>query len=346
MNYIGSKHSLLSFIQEVVENLNIENKNTVICDVFSGTAAVGKHFKKLGYSVISNDIQHFSYVTAKVFVENNKELTFDKLKSIGIDNPFDYLNSIKGRAGFIYKNYSLGGTKGKEIERLYFSDENAKKIDAIRLKINLWKNHGLLTEKEYYFLIAALVESSDKVANTTSVYEAFLKQLKPSALKPLVLQPLELLVQEGNNSHFALNEDGSELLEHVCGDVLYMDPPYNSRKYDTNYHILETIALYDSPKIKGKAGLRQEECKQSRFCMKKEAPLILEEMVAKAKFDYILLSYNNEGIIPMEKIEEIFSKYGEYQRFEKQHKRYKADNSRTYSNDHTIEYIHVLKKNK
>ena len=101
MNYIGSKHSLLSFIQEVVENLNIENKNTVICDVFSGTAAVGKHFKKLGYSVISNDIQHFSYVTAKVFVENNKELTFDKLKSIGIDNPFDYLNSIKGRAGFI-----------------------------------------------------------------------------------------------------------------------------------------------------------------------------------------------------------------------------------------------------
>ena len=59
-----------------------------------------------------------------------------------------------------------------------------------------------------------------------------------------------------------------------------------------------------------------------------------------------LLSYNNEGIIPMDKIEEIFSKYGEYQRFEKQHKRYKADNSRTYSNDHTIEYIHVLKKNK
>ena len=87
-----------------------------------------------------------------------------------------------------------------------------------------------------------------------------------------------------------MNEDGCELLEHICGDVLYMDPPYNSRKYDTNYHILETIALYDSPKIKGKAGLRQEECKKSRFCMKKEAPLILEEMVAKAKFDYILLS--------------------------------------------------------
>ena len=76
MNYIGSKHSLLPFIQEVVESLNIEKDNAVICDIFSGTSAVGKHFKKLGYSIISNDIQHFSFVTAKVFVENNKELTW------------------------------------------------------------------------------------------------------------------------------------------------------------------------------------------------------------------------------------------------------------------------------
>ena len=124
-----------------------------------------------------------------------------------------------------------------------------------------------------------------------------------------------------------------------------MDPPYNNRKYDTNYHILETISLYDNPKIKGKTGIRIENSKKSNYCIKEKAEADLEDLIKRANFKYILLSYNDEGIIPIQSIEKIMKKYGKYKRYEKRHKRYKSDNSRTYKKDYTIEYIHCLEKN-
>ena len=146
MNYIGSKLSLLDFINDVIETKVEKKDNLVFCDIFSGTAIVGQYFKNKGYSIISNDIQYFSYVLAKVLVENNNELTFDKLKEININNPFDYLNKLKGRKGFIYHNYCLEGTQDKEFQRIYFSNENAKRIDAMRMKISSWNKKGLLQE--------------------------------------------------------------------------------------------------------------------------------------------------------------------------------------------------------
>ena len=344
MNYIGSKLALLDFIDEVI-NKEIEKKdNLVFCDIFSGTGVVGKYFKNKGYSIISNDIQYFSYVLSKVLIENNGPIEFNALKNHNILDPFKYLNNLKGKKGFIYKNYSLGGTFNHEFARNYFTDENAMKIDAIRMKIRQWQKQGLLNEKEYFYLIGSLIESSDKVANTASVYEAFLKKIKSSAMKTIELKPMEITISDANSFYFSTNEDSNELINHISGDILYLDPPYNTRKYDTNYHILETIALYDSPKIKGKTGVRAEESKKSKFCSKKEAQNALEEIIKNAKFKYIILSYNDEGIIPMDNIKEMFSKYGEYSCYEKIHRRFKSDNERNYRKDFTIEYLHCLKK--
>ena len=341
MNYIGSKYSILSYIDEVIEDF-VKPKNTVtLCDIFAGTGVVSKYFKEKGYNIIANDIEYFSYVTLKGLIENSDELKFEKLTKKHID-PFICLNGLNGKKGFIYRNYSLGGTHKKEFKRQYFSDENARKIDAIRIKIEKWKKKKLITELEYYYLIACLIEASDKVANTASVYEAFLKDLKKSAYKPIILTPLELVFK--NKKYEIYNEDSKDLIRKIKGDILYLDPPYNNRKYDTNYHILETIALYDNPKIKGKTGLRIEDTKKSNYCIKDKASLELEDLIKNAKFKYILLSYNDEGIIPIKKIEEIMKKYGKYKRYEKRHKRYKSDSSREYKKNYTIEYIHCLEK--
>lgn len=343
MNYIGSKLSLLSFIEENIKK-HVNTDVYSFLDLFGGTNVVSSHFKKLGLDVMANDIQYFSYVNAKAIIENNLDYTFSRLKEINIDDPFTYLNNLKGRKGFIYKNYSFEGTKDKEYQRMYFSDENSKKIDAIRLKIKLWKNKGYIQEREYFYLLACLIEAADKVANTASVYEAFLKQLKPSASKELTLIPLNYDVIEGNHMYLAFNEDAEELLSHVKGDILYLDPPYNSRKYDTNYHILETIALYDNPKIKGKTGMRDENSKRSLFCIKNKAAGYLESLIKRANFKYIFLSYNDEGIIPLEEIERIFSKYGAYSKEEIDYRRFKADSNREYKKAKTIEYLHCLVK--
>lgn len=346
MNYIGSKYSILDFIDEtVIDFAHPEHNNYTFCDIFAGTAVVSKYFKKKGCSVIANDIESYSYMIIKSLIENNEEYQYKKLKENKIDDPFTYLNNLDGIEGFIYKNYSLGGTKGQETERLYFSDYNAKKIDAIRTEIKSWKEKELITENEFCYLVASLVESADKVANTASVYEAFLKKLKASAAKPLVYQPIDCPIIEKNGKYKAYNEDSNELIKHISGDVLYMDPPYNNRKYDTNYHILETIALYDEPEIKGKTGLRIENSKKSKYCVRKEATSAFEELVKNANFKYLFLSYNDEGIIPMAEIRRIMSKYGKYKCYSKKHKRYKSDTKREYIKDFTIEYIHCLEKN-
>ena len=344
MNYIGSKFSILDFIDDTINDFaKPKNSNITLCDIFSGTGSVGKYFKRKGYNVISNDIQYYSYITAKHFIENNEELKFEKLNEEGIE-PFEYLNKLEGTEGFIYKNYSLAGTQGQEYERQYFSDENAKKIDAIRLKIEEWKISKKIKENEYDFLIASLIESADKVANTASVYEAFLKKLKASASKSLKLNPVEIIVTTEDRTYKVYNENCNDLIKHISGDILYMDPPYNTRKYDTNYHMLETIALYDNPEIKGKTGVRTETSKKSKYCIKKEAMNAFEDLVKNAKFKYLLLSYNDEGIIPIEDIKRIMSKYGKYKCYEREHKRFKADSKREYLKDFTIEYIHCLEK--
>lgn len=341
MNYIGSKFSILSYIDEVLEDFVKPKKCITLCDIFSGTGVVSKYFKEKGYNIISNDIQYFSYVTLKGLIENSDELKFEKLSKKHID-PFVCLNGLHGKKGFIYKNYTLEGTKKSEFNRNYFTSDNARKIDAIRMKIEKWKKKKLINDNEYYYLLACLIEAADKVANTASVYEAFLKNTKKSAEKPIVLKPLELVFK--NKKYEIYNEDSKDLIRKIKGDVLYLDPPYNTRKYDTNYHMLETIALYDKPKIKGVTGTRVDDTKKSNYCLKNKAAQELEDLIKNANFKYILLSYNDEGIIPIKEIENIMKKYGNYKRYEKRHKRFKSDNDREYKKNFTIEYIHCFKK--
>ena len=345
MNYIGSKLSILNYIDDTIQDFaDFSNDDVTFCDIFAGTSSVGKYFKNKGYNVISNDIEYYSFVNAKHFIENNEKITFDKLKKDGIQDVFEYLNNLNDKKGFIYKNYTISGTKNQEYERKYFTEENAIKIDSIRDKIEEWKNNGLIEDNEYYYLITCLLEASDKVANTASVYEAFLKNIKKSASKTMEIKPLEILTNDKNKKYLVTNKDANVLINEISGDILYMDPPYNTRKYDTNYHMLETIALYDNPKIKGKTGVREETQKRSKYCVKKEVESTFEDLIKKAKFKYIFLSYNDEGIIPLNRIKEIMSKYGEYKVYEKNHKRFKSDSKREYLKDSTIEYIHCLKK--
>lgn len=345
MNYIGSKLSILDYIDNTIcDFAKIKSEEITFCDIFAGTSSVGKYFKNKGYNIISNDIEYYSYVIAKHYIENNKNIYFEKLKQNGIEDVFEYLNKLSDKKGFIYQNYTMAGTKNQEYERKYFTNENAIKIDSIRNKIEEWKNQKLIEANEYYYLIACLLEASDKVANTASVYEAFLKDIKKSASKMLEIKPIEIVINNFEKKYVAENRDANDLIKEISGDILYMDPPYNARKYDTNYHMLETIALYDNPKIKGKTGVREEQSKRSKYCMKKEVQATFENLIKNAKFKYIFLSYNDEGIIPLDKIKEIMSKYGEYKLYEQKHKRYKADNNRNYIKNSTIEYIHCLKK--
>jgi adenine-specific DNA-methyltransferase len=350
MNYIGSKYSLLEFLEESIRKITA-NSGQVFCDLFAGTGTAGMFFKKKGYKIIANDIQYYSYVLNRHYIGNHTELSFSGLGEIlpGIKHSIDrklfvcdYLSGLRGVEGFIYNNYCFGGTKHSEIQRQYFSDENGKKCDAIRLTIEEWKKEGLINEDEYYFLLTSLLESIDKYANTASVYGAFLKVLKKTAQKPFRLLPAEMIVDK--QTHEVYNEDINILIKKITGDILYLDPPYNHRQYATNYHLLETIAKYDNPQIHGKTGLRNYENQKSIFCSRNKVKNAFKELIVNANVKYIFLSYNNEGLLSLEDIKEIMSLRGKYGFFTKTYKRFKADKDdyREYKADSTTEYVHYV----
>jgi adenine-specific DNA-methyltransferase len=360
MNYIGSKLRLLGFLEESIQSVVGEECKS-FCDLFAGTGVVGQHFKKLGYEIISNDLQYYSFVLNKHLIQNNHYFNFlglneiiTNLSEVDVkDKPSvvcDYLNDIPKVNGFIYNNYSSGGTINNVFTRMYFSDINAQICDSVRIKIEKWKENSYITEEEYYFLLGSLIESVDKKANTTSVYGAFLKQFKKSALDLVKIEPLPIIESDKNNRVF--NMDGNDLVKEILPDVLYMDPPYNNRVYGDNYHILETIAKYDNPEIKGVTGNRLNKT-ISKYSRKTEVKNAFKELIKNANAKYIFVSYNNEGLLSLEEIEEIMSTKGEYGLFTKKYQRYKSDIdknkqngddlNRKYSDIETYEHLHYVK---
>lgn len=334
MNYIGSKFKLSDFIFESIkERVSKPLNECVFCDLFAGTGAVGRAFKGKVKKVIANDKEFYSFVLNKNYIENHT-----KLKNS--DDLVQMLDELQGVRGKIYENYSLSGTKDKAFPRLYFSDENATKIDAVRQKIEQLKEQNAINSNVYYFLLASLLESADKVANVASVYGAFLKKLKKSALKTMEFKGADF--ECNNNAHKVYNENASDLIRRISGDILYLDPPYNAREYGANYHLLNTIALYDDFTPQGKTGLREYE--KSAFCKKASALNALNELLQRANFKWIFLSYNDEGIIKQNEIQMLFKRYGKYEMKHQIYQRFKADSKRVQKQNFVVEYLHILEK--
>lgn len=321
-----------SFIKNTVsETVGTDLSNLVFCDLFAGTGIVGRTFKPLVKQVIANDVEFYSYVLNRNYIGNHQEILYEE--RIG------FLNNLKDSEGFVFHNYSENGKEG----RLYFSAENGKKIDAIRQQIESWKNADEITDDDYYFLLASLIESADKVANTASVYGAYLKKIKKSAQKEMILKPA--LFTLNSHKHQVFNKDSNALIKEIKGDILYLDPPYNKRQYGSNYHLLNTIAKYDLFEPLGKTGLRTYY--RSAYCKKNEVKNSFVELIKNANFKYIFLSYNNEGLMTENEVKSILSAYGKYSLKTIDYQRFKADKTenRNHTATATVEYLHILEKN-
>lgn len=323
MRYIGGKTDLLATIFKEIQERGCQS----VLDAFSGSGAVSNHLASLGLTVKSNDLLYFSYILSRGLIYFSQKPEYANLP---IKNPISYLNNLDLKTSgidkekcFIWMNYAPHG----KCKRMYFQESNAMKIDVIRITIEEWKNKCYLTDNEYFYLLSRLISAIPYVSNIAGVYGAYLKHWDARSFKPLELTE-GVFSQNMKKENRSYNVDYKEFLKITDADLLYADPPYNHRQYLPNYHILETVARYDYPEIHGISGMRnygKEE--KSNFCISTRVASAFEDLIRSAQVRHIIISYNNEGLMPSMELTSLcqaYAKTGTFKLIEIPYRRYKC----------------------
>ncbi|MBT3412914.1 MAG: DNA adenine methylase [Candidatus Jacksonbacteria bacterium] len=326
--YLGNKYKLLGFIEDIIsEKCGSVNS---FCDIFAGTGVVGKRFNSPDIKIISNDFLYSNYACIQAFMGVSKDLQKNIFKKI------EYLNNLSSDKENYFSEH-FGGT--------YFTEKNAKKIGAIREEIDRITED----EDEKSILTCSLVYAVDKIANTVGHYDAFRKKLD-------MLQPIKLLIPKIDYSHNANNEiykeDANVLIRRIYCDVLYIDPPYNSRQYSDSYHLLENLVEWKKPEVVGIGKKMDRSHIKSDYCLK-NATRAFADLIKNADCKHILLSYNNTGDskdgrsnarMNDDEILHTLNEKGDVEIFEKDYKAFTTGKSNGEDNAERIFYCKVTKQ--
>ena len=317
--YLGSKTKLISFIHEVV-NQNCTDVHSVL-DLFGGTGVVGYSFNDK-YSVLINDILRTNIVAYDTFFSNE---TIDEDKIEGIISKY---NSLSVKKDNYYSN---------NFSNTYLSKKNMRKVGFVRDDIDKLYKNKKINKREKSILICSLIYSIDKIANTVGHYDAYRKNGNLDQ-ELILLMPNTKNNNNDNNQIYC--EDSNQLVKKITADLVYIDPPYNSRQYCDAYHFLENVVLNNKPEVFGAARKMDRSNLKSKYCTAKAATEFAD-LIENIKAKYILVSYNNTGEkanarsnakITDSQILEILSKKGEVKVFEQEYAVFNT--GKTKLNDH------------
>lgn len=269
--YLGNKYKLLPFIKRVVDTecRNIES----VADIFAGTGAVSSAFVD-DKIIITNDLMYSNYICNYAWFSGqsyNPQVVIDYVVK------YNQLENLEDN----YMNENFGNT--------YFSIEDCLRIGFIREDIENNFKSGKINKRERAILITSLLYAMDKIANTCGHYDAYRKNVKFEKSLELFV-PLAKVQNNGNNLCF--NMDANDLVKNIYADLVYIDPPYNSRQYCDAYHLLENVALWQKPEVHGVARKMDRKNMKSQYCTK-NATLVFEQLINDINARYILFSYNN-----------------------------------------------------
>lgn len=325
--YLGNKYKLLGFIEDIIsEKCGSVNS---LCDIFAGTGVVGERFNNSEIKIISNDFLSANHACLQAFLGVEKDIQKN------ITEKINYLNNLENdKENYFSKHF--GGT--------YFSEENARKIGIIREEIEEIAE----SEDEKNILICSLLYAMDKVANTVGHYDAFRKKLD-------MLRPAKLLIPDidysRNKNNEVYKEDANTLIKKISCDVLYIDPPYNSRQYSDAYHLLENLVEWNKPEVVGIGKKMDRSHIKSHYCLK-TATRAFEYLIKHANCKHILLSYNNTGEskdgrsnarMSDDEILQILNNKGDVEIFEKDYKAFTTGKSNGENNAERIFYCKATK---
>ncbi len=304
--YLGNKYKLLPFIKSVAEE-NCQNAE-IVADLFAGTGAVASSFQNK--QLITNDILYSNYICNLAWF-SSEEYNANKINNIISD--FNRIDTDEDN----YMSETFADT--------FFSRKDCQKIGTIREEIDLMTDRQFISDRERAILISSLLYAMDKIAKTCGHYDAYRKGVEFDTHLELAV-PIVFTNNNINNKCF--NEDINQIASKIKADLVYLDPPYNSRQYCDAYHVLENVAKWKKPKVEGIARKMNRDHLKSDYCTQK-ATNAFDNLIKKIDAKYILLSYNNmekkgndrsNAKISDNDIKRILSNKGELKIFEKEYK--------------------------
>ncbi len=369
--YIGNKRRLLPFIENVFLEILDKDKNVkTALDLFAGSGSVSRLLKTLDLEVYSNDWEYYSYILNYAHIHVNIEDTKNMfLHTGGLQNTIETINNIyriKNKDRYISKYYSPKNDYNPDLknERLFYTQYNGTKIDIIRHNIEeLYKNNAI-NQKEYFYLIASLIYEAATHTNTSGVFKAFHsgfggrnKDALNRILTPISLK--ELPLYNGKNGYVSMLDANEFAIKNKDKkfDLVYLDPPYNQHQYGSNYHLLNTIALWDKPKINkniyingkktDKGGIRKDWIKtKSDYCYKKTAKNSLINLLENINANHIVMSYSTDGIIEFDDLISILENKGDLKIATSEYVKYRGAKRSIVNKTKNIEYLFVVDSRK
>ena len=365
--YIGNKRRLLPFIENVFLEILDKDKNIkTALDLFAGSGSVSRLLKTLDLEVYSNDWEYYSYILNYAHIRINIEETKNMfIHTGGLQNTIETINNInriKNKDRYISKYYSPKNDYNPDLknERLFYTQYNGTKIDIIRHNIEeLYKNNAI-NQKEYFYLIASLIYEAATHTNTSGVFKAFHsgfggrnKDALSRILTPISLK--ELPLYNGKKGYVSMLDANEFAIKNKDKkfDLVYLDPPYNQHQYGSNYHLLNTIALWDKPKINkniyingkktDKGGIRKDWIKtKSDYCYKKTAKNSLINLLDNINANHIVMSYSTDGIIEFDDLISILENKGDLKIATSEYVKYRGAKRSIVNKTKNIEYLFII----
>jgi len=303
IKYLGSKRTLLPRIAAAIEA--VPGARTV-ADLFSGTSRVGHALKARGYRVLANDQLAYAHALARCYVEADREEVERPARRLLAE-----LGRLRGSPGWFTATFC-------ERSR-FFQPRNGERIDAIREAL---AKKALPPDLEAVLLVS-LMEAADRVDSTTGVQMAYLKRWAPRAHNDLELRLPDLQPRARAGKGRAHRLDAALAAARLRADVAYLDPPYNQHSYLGNYHVWESLVLWDKPEVYGTA-CKRVDCRERRspFNSRRECLASLRRVVEAVRAPVLVLSFSDEGFLSRAEIEALLRPRGEVRVLACGHKRY------------------------
>lgn len=352
--YLGNKRKLLPLIEQAIAQTGVTGG--LFVDFFAGSGVVARFAKRAGFRVFANDWEPYAQVINQAAIGCNTVPAFAALG--GVDAAFAALNDAAPIEGYVAAHLCprLDECPNPDTERLFFTHANGVRIDAMRERIAGWEAEGCLNRDERAILLAALLYSVSYVSNTSGVFKGFHRGWGGATRTALYRICSEITLRppvlwDNGQENQALQQDAQALAEALwadgtVADIAYLDPPYNQHPYGSNYHVLNTVALWDKPPVapfqdgRNKSAIRRDWRTERRSAYNHATALaayrhLLQTISAK----HILTSYSTDGNIPLEALLQAAGERGGLSCVTHSYKRYRVSSQRMSARPRNVEFV-------